>query len=177
MISSLIVIRHQLQTLFQVLSTKMETSSNPSLKPETVSKKTSNRRVKTKRTPILHANSESSNHAGVTILNSKRNELDSPTVNVNKISSLKKLDSSDIVSSTPNMNNSVENIDPCGNSMDDSQICAKHVNDRKLFMDSANGDLDKYKHCVKIESNSQRDVWIGVTARYSSIKFYICVKK
>ena len=150
----------------------METS----LKPETVLKKTSNRRVKTKRMPILHENSESSNHAGVTILNSKHNELDSPTVNVNKISPLKKLDSSGIVSSTPNMNNSVENIDPCGIIMDGSQIYAAAVNDRKLFMDSANGDLDKYKHCVKIESNSQRDVWVGATARYSTIKFYICVR-
>ena len=60
--------------------------------------------------------------------------------------------------------------------MEHSQISAIAVNDRKLFLDCANGDLDKYKHCVKIESNSQRDVWIGVTSRHSSIKFYICVK-
>ena len=43
----------------------METSSNPSMKPEVTSKKISNRRAKTKHTPILQENSDSSNHAGV----------------------------------------------------------------------------------------------------------------
>ena len=173
----------------------METSSIPSLKPEVASKKkSSNRRIKTKHTPIPNENSNSSNHEGVNINTGDHNEIDSPNVDVNKISSSKTHDSSNIsVTSTANMNNSVsttvehkENNDPrlintirsCidGDNKEDSQICASTVNDRKLFMDCVNGDLDKYKHCVKIESNSQRDVWIGVTARYSSIKFYICVK-
>jgi len=164
----------------------METSSNPSLKPEVSSKKISNRRVKTKHTPILHENSDSSNHVGVNAKPRDHNEIDSPTINVDKISSSKTHDSNNvIVSSTPNVNNSVsntvedkENNDPNTNNVEDSQICAFSVNDRKLFMDCAKGDLNKYKHCVKIESKSKnlRDVWVGVTGRNSSIKFYICVK-
>ena len=162
----------------------METSSNPSSKPEVTSKKISNRRVKTKHTPILRENSDSSNHAGVNTKTGDPNEIDSPIVDDNKISSSNKSDSSNInMISTTNMNNSVstkddhkENNNPRQINKDDTQICASTVNDRKLFMDCANGDLDKYKHCVKIESSSQRDVWIGVTARNSAIKFYICVK-
>ena len=64
----------------------METSSNPSSKAEVTSKKISNRRAKTKLTPILHENSDSSNHAGVNTKTGDLNEIDSPTVNINKIS-------------------------------------------------------------------------------------------
>ena len=162
----------------------METSSNPSLKPEVDSKKISNRRVKTKRPPIVHENSDSSNHVRVNTKPRDLNEIDSPTIDDNKISLSKMRDSANInVSSTPKVNNSVSvsdedkgNSDPSASNMEDSQICVTAVNDRKLFMDCARGDLDKYKQCIKIESDSLSDVWIGVTARYSSIKFYICVK-
>ena len=56
----------------------METTSNPSLKPEMVSKKISNRRVKTKHTPVLRENSDSSNHVGVNAKPRDHNEIDSP---------------------------------------------------------------------------------------------------
>ena len=162
----------------------METTSNPSLKPEMVSKKISNRRVKTKHTPVLRENSDSSNHVGVNAKPRDHNEIDSPTINVDKISSSKTHDSSNIiVSSTPNVNDSVsttvednENNVPSAINMDDFQICLSTVKDRKLFIDCTKGNIDKYKHCIMIESDSLRDVWVGVTARYSSIKFYICVK-
>ena len=170
----------------------METSTNPSSKPEVTSKKISNRRAKTKLTPIRHKNSDSSNHEEVHTKTGDLNEIDSPTDNnINKISSSNTHDSSNIsMTTTANMNNStpttVEHnndsslIDTIRSDIvidkDNTQICASTVNDRKLFMDCVDGDLDKYKHCVKIESSSLRDVWIGVTARYSSIKFYICVK-
>ena len=162
----------------------METTSNPSLKPEMVSKKISNRRVKTKHTPVQRENSDSSNHVGVNAKPRDHNEIDSPTINVDKISSSKTHDSSNIiVSSTPNVNDSVstavednENNVPSAINMDDFQICLSTVKDRKLFIDCTKGNIDKYKHCVMIESDSLRDVWVGVTARYSSIKFYICVK-
>ena len=171
----------------------METSVNPSSKPEVTPKKISNRRAKTKLTPIQHKNSDSSNHTEVHTKTGDLNEIDSPTDNINMISSSNTHESNNIsMSTTTNMNDSTpstvehnKNNDPrlidtihsdIVTDKDNTQICASTVNDRKLFMDCVDGDLDKYKHCVKIESSSLRDVWIGVTARYSSIKFYICVK-
>ena len=168
----------------------MDTSSNPSSKSEVTSKKNSNRRVKTKLSPILHENTDSSNHTGDNTKTENLNELDSPTAN---ITSSKTLDSNNIsMIDTANMNNSASTSvehngndprliiknhshgDDCSN--DNSQICAATMNDRKLFMDCANGDLDKYKHSVMINSNRAESVWIGVTAKFSSIKFFICVK-
>ena len=168
----------------------METSVNPSSKPEVTPKKISNRRAKTKLTPIQHKNSDSSNHTEVHTKTGDLNEIDSPTDNINMISSSNTHESNNIsMSTTANMNNSTpstvehnKNNDPrlidtihsdIVTDKDNTQICASTVNDRKLFMDCVDGDLDKYKHCVKIESSSLRDVWIGVTARYLSIKFYI----
>ena len=42
-------------------------------------------------------------------------------------------------------------------------------------MSCVNGDIDKYKSNVKLESSKQQTVWVGVTAR-PSIYYYICTK-
>ena len=57
----------------------------------------------------------------------------------------------------------------------DDYIAARCVNDKKLFMSCVNGDIDKYKSNVKLESSKQQTVWVGVTAR-PSIYYYICAK-
>ena len=49
----------------------------------------------------------------------------------------------------------------------DDYISNKCVNDRKLFMSCVNGNIDKYKSNVKLESSNQQTVWVGVSARPS----------
>ena len=174
----------------------METSTNSSSKPEVTPKKSSNRRVK-KKLSSIHENDDDSNHVSVDAKTGNLKKIDSPTHN-STISSTNKNDSGDIsMNTSTKLDNSSdttsehdENIDPrliktiqspivedMKKILDDNQqICVSTVNDRKLFFDCVGGDLDKYKYCVKIESSSLRDVWIGVSNKHSTINFYICTK-
>ena len=58
---------------------------------------------------------------------------------------------------------------------ENNYISAKCVNDRRLFMCCANGDINRYKFNIKLESRKHQTVWIGVFGT-QSLKYYICTK-
>ena len=50
------------------------------------------------------------------------------------------------------------------------------MNERKLFFECTNGNLEKYKFCVKIETSNLHHVLIGVTSSCFQYSFYISAK-
>ena len=51
-----------------------------------------------------------------------------------------------------------------------------NIDDRKLLYDCVNGDLDKYKYCISLESENLPTVWVGIRSICQPIKHYICMK-
>ena len=63
------------------------------------------------------------------------------------------------------------------NEDDEEKLDIDCVNERRLFYDCTNGDLEKYKFCVGLDSeNETASVWIGVTSKTSPFRYYICAK-
>ena len=58
---------------------------------------------------------------------------------------------------------------------ENNYISTKCVNDRKLFMSCVNGDINRYKFNIKLESSNLQTVWIGVFGA-KSLKYYISTK-
>ena len=58
---------------------------------------------------------------------------------------------------------------------ENNYISAKCVNDRRLFMSCVNGDINRYKFNIKLESLNLQTVWIGVFGT-QSLKYYISTK-
>ena len=58
----------------------------------------------------------------------------------------------------------------------EQQISSDSVNERKLFFECSDGNLEKYKFCVKIETSNLHHVLIGVTSSCFQYSFYIIAK-
>ena len=50
------------------------------------------------------------------------------------------------------------------------------VNDRRLFYETCEGDITKYKYCVSLDSKIGPTVWYGLTAKQSPFQHYVVMK-
>ena len=165
-----------------------------SSKPVPTPKKISNKRVKRKHSDIdedttdpsknysmsddgYKSDSESSNISETVLANVNKDETDTETFEEKENSEGGDKNSTQplIIDEKKETKEKQDDDEKKRRKVADDYISARCVNDRKLFMNCVNGDIEKYKTNVKLELSNQQTVWVGVAAR-PTFYYYICTK-
>ena len=67
-----------------------------------------------------------------------------------------------------------EDVETESDSEDNTSLNPSVIKERRLFFECTNGDLEKYKYSIRLESFTT--AWIGITARFEPFKYYLTVK-